>query len=148
MEVEKLLWISSVCFCRFVYAKRYHLTIHSTQFLHNLLVRDLVQSLCCMLLHVWCCQCRSRPGAHDGLYVCVCLEVPLAPMVSLSIPSSLSFSPPSFPSVLVCFTPFSRAQLKRHLPLTHAIALCSEAPIFNPSQGLLYPREIKVSIGE
>lgn len=111
MAVKTFHWIFvlNVCLCRFVYAELYNLMIHSMLFLP---LRDM-HNLNCMLLHV--CAVSAGPDQEQMMgcmRVCVCahvcLEVPLAPMVSLAIPSSLSFSPPSLPSFLLPFTPFSR----------------------------------------
>lgn len=57
----------------------------------------------------------SIVGAATSQFLC--LEVPLAPMVSLSIPSSLTLSPPSFPPAPLFL--FLCSRLTQAPPLCH-----------------------------
>lgn len=109
------------------------------------LMRDLVQTLLlsCMCVCV-CCHCRSRPGADDGLHVCVCV------LRSLWLPWFLSLSPPPshsplplFLLSLLRFTPVSRlTQAPPPSRTCNSTLLRVQGSHFNPSQGLLYPRVI------
>lgn len=129
--------------CIYVSAKLYNVTI--ARACASGLVCDLMLSLNCILLHG--CVVNTGPGlGEDGLGVCVFLEVPLAPMVSRSIPSSLTLPtlPPFYPSVS---TPFSRlTQAPPPSCTCNSTLLRRWGSHFNPSQGLLYPCELKLEL--
>lgn len=148
MAVKTFHWIFvlNVCLCRFVYAELYNLMIHSMLFLP---LRDM-HNLNCMLLHV--CAVSAGPDQEQMMgcmRVCVCVR--MCVWRSLWLPWFLSLSPPPshspLPLSLLSFSlsPPSLGKLKRHLPLTHAIALCSEseAAILTLHKDVFYPCEIK-----
>lgn len=73
--------------------------------------------------------------------VCVCLEVPLAPMVSLCIASSLTCCPPSFTSLCL---PFLRANSSAtYLWLLKCQRAWTELPFESP-RGLLYSLRLRL----